>query len=166
MVAAGNHSQAPRVPVDRIQVKRELDVPVLAARVAVGVPARVAHIEVAVAARVVVVLAQQVAGHVVDSRVVQQRAQVLTLVDKGDQRRTLRMIVRLPVMPAAMLGPEALELGGDSFRFLREAPGKAQVAKRLKERALLTGELHTSAPEEARPRTASLGKRHLSGALE
>ena len=69
------------------------------------------------------------------------------------------MIVRLPVMPAAMLGPQALKLGGDGLRFLREPPGKAQVAKGLKERALLCGEIHASAPEEVRPRTASLGKR-------
>ena len=148
MVAARNHPQAARIAAHGVQVERELDVAVRAARVAVGVPARVPHVEVAVAAGVVVVLARHVAGHVVDSRIVQQRAQVLALIDKGRQRRTLLIVVRPSVMPAPVLGPQALELLANRLGFIGKQSRKAQIPKRLEKGPLLRRELHPSTPAE------------------
>ena len=70
----------------------------------------------------------------------------LESVGPGHQGRALLVIVGPTVMAAATLGPEALKFGGDGLRFIREEPGKTQVAEGLEEGALLVGELHASAP--------------------
>src|SRR5215207_5893822 len=94
-------------------------------------PIRIAHIIIAIAAHVVKIFAQQTAGNACNARVIQQRGKRYILIDKGDNARARRTIVRFAIMPAAMRLPERLEFTLDLSAAVGQQAGKAEVPKRV-----------------------------------
>ena len=100
VMAAGDDPQAAAVLLHDVEVEGDLQRDVFAVRVPVGVPVRVTYVEVAVAGRVVEVVAQERGGDALYAGVVEERAEVLVLVDERDQRRPALVVVAvLPCPP-------------------------------------------------------------------
>ena len=83
-------------------------------------PVGVSDVEVAVAGRVVVVGAQHGGGEPVDQRMIDKAAQVLALVDEGEDGRATFEVVSLFVVASAVGGPDALEGLDDAVGFVSE----------------------------------------------
>lgn len=156
-VAARDHAQRAVGGGQRVEVERELDMQrPTAPAVAIGVPARVAGVEVAVAAHVVEVVAQDAGGDAVDARVVEQRAQLLALVDELYAARARAAVVRAAIVPAAVGGPDRLELGDDPVDPVGQQARQRQEAKGSEGRQLLVGQGYGCGGHRSAPLCADL----------
>ena len=139
-VTAGNDPEASGVPRHLVEVEGDLHSEVRGGVAEIGVPSGVAHVEVPVAVAVVEVVPQDIARQSLDSRVVEQGAEVRVLVDERDDGRAPLVVVRLTVMPSATLGEDRLEGIRDPSNVVGEQPREVEVSEGLEERDLLVGQ--------------------------
>ena len=105
-------------------------------------PPGVAHIEVSVAADVVIVLAENGAGDIVQARVVDQAAEVLVPVYEVYKGRTPLVVMGLAVVAAAVLRPELFKGVYDSVDVSGKQALELKKPEILKEPELLFGEFY------------------------
>ena len=104
-------------------------------------PVGITDVEVAIAAEIDVIFAEQTGEDAVDAWIIDQRGEIVSLIDKGQNAGTRCTVVRLAVMTTAMCRKNALKLLDNAVDPVAQQAGKDQVAEEIHKGDLLGSEL-------------------------